>query len=170
MSKMVAPHIMQFGSLFERGDPLEVAEISIRKFADALITLLRLTRMQQKEPRISRTIENLKRSRSFKEITTLIGLTVLGEYGERLERRAQIMKLWKEGIQPQMHRVTSLANFGNELTNLSQRIADLLDYDINTREDDTIRMMRAIQNQRFDQFNEICEGIQQRLATEERTK
>jgi hypothetical protein len=170
MSKMVVPHILQFGALFEKGSVLESAEKDIRQFADALVELIRLTRVQQMEPNIARTVKNLGRSQTFNEITTLMGLTVLGEYRERLERRAQVMKLWKERIQPQLHKVISLADLGNELTNLSERVRDLLNYDTNTREDDVVRMILAIQDQNFEGFNAICEKVQQRLTIEERTK
>jgi len=168
MSNMVVPHIMRFSQLFEKVSPLESAKKEINRFAEALITLIGITKMQQMEPDIAGTVKNLERSQSFKEITTLLGLTVIGEYRERLDRRAQIMKLWREEIQPAMRKVISLAEFGNELSNLSQRIRDLLNYDLTTREDDIIRMMRAIQDQKFDEFREICEKVQKRLEAAER--
>jgi hypothetical protein len=167
---MVVPHILRFGALFEKGSGLEGAEKDIRQFADSLIELIRLTKIQQKEPDIAGALKNLERSQSFNEIMTLIGLTVLGEYRERLERRAQVMKLWRDRIQPQLSKVISLAEFGNELTNLSQRIQDMLKYDINTRDDDIVRMIRSIQDQRFAEFNAIYEKVQQRLTTEEVAK
>jgi hypothetical protein len=168
MSNMIVPHILRFSALFEKGYPLESAKKEINRFADALISIIGLTKMQQMEPNIAGTVKNLERSQSFEEITTLLGLTVLGEYRERLDRRAQIMKLWKDDIQPSIRKVMSLAEFGNELSNLSQLIRDLLNYDLSTREDDIIRMMRAIQDQKFDVFEDISRKVQKRLENVEK--
>jgi hypothetical protein len=168
--RMIIPHISRFGSFFGRSSVIETAEKDILRFGDALIALIRLTKGQERDLNLARIMKNLERSQSFNEIVTLMGLTVLGEYREQLERRAQIMKLWKDEIQPQMQKVLSLAEFGNELTNLSQRIRDLLNYDTATREDDIIRMILAVNERRFDLFNEICEKLQQRIDTEERAE
>jgi hypothetical protein len=168
--RMIIPHISRFGSFFGRSSVIETAEKDILKFADALIALLRLTKGQERDLNLARIMKNLERSQSFNEIVTLMGLTVLGEYREQLERRAQIMKLWKDEIQPQMQKVLSLAEFGNQLTNLSQRVRDLLNYDTATREDDIVRMILAINERRFDLFDEICEKLQQRIGTEERAE
>jgi t-SNARE complex subunit (syntaxin) len=78
------------------------------------------------------------------------------------------MKLWKDDIQPSIRKVMSLAEFGNELSNLSQLIRDLLNYDLSTREDDIIRMMRAIQDQKFDVFEDISRKVQKRLENVEK--
>jgi hypothetical protein len=170
MSSMVVPHIVRFSALFEKGSPLESAKKEINRFADALITIIGLTKVQQMEPNIATTVRNLERSQSLEEIMTLLGLTVLGEYRERLDRRAQVMKLWKDDIQPSIRKVMSLAEFGNELSNLSQIIRDLLNYDVTTKDDDIIRMMRATQDQKFDVFEEIYRKVLKRLENVEKEK
>lgn len=168
--RMIIPHISRFGSFFGRSSAIETAEKDIRQFADALIALIRLTKSQERDLDLARIIKNLERSQSFNEIVTLMGLTVLGEYREQAERRGQIMKLWKDEIQPRMQKVVSVAEFGNELTNLSQKVRDLLNYDTATREDDIIRMILAIRDRRFDRFSEIYEKLHQRIETEERAQ
>jgi hypothetical protein len=168
--RMIVPHISRFGSFFGRSSAIETAEKDIRQFADALIALIRLTKSQERDLDLARIIKNLEKSQSFNEIVTLMGLTILGEYREQLERRAQIMRLWKDEIQPQMQKAVSLAEFANQLTNLSQKVRDLLNYDTATREDDIIRMMLAIQDRKFDRFNEIYEKLRQRIETEERAE
>jgi predicted transcriptional regulator len=170
MSNMIAPHIVRFSQLFEKGSPLEGAKKEINRFADALVTIVGLAKTQQMEPNIATTVKNLERSQSLEEITTLLGLTVLSEYRERLDRRAQVMKLWKDDIQPSIPKVMFLTGFGNELSNLSQLVRDLLNYDVTTREDDIIRMMRAIQDQKFDVFEEIFRKVQKRLESLEKAK
>jgi hypothetical protein len=166
--RMIIPHVSKFGSLFTGRSVIENAEKDIRQFADALITLIRLTKDQERDLDMARIIRNLGRSQSFDEIVTLMGLTVLGEYREQLNRRGQIMKLWKDDIHPQMKKVMSVVEFGNELTNLSQRVRDLLNYDTVTKEDDVVRMILAIQGQKFDLFNEISQKLEKRIVGEER--
>jgi hypothetical protein len=168
--KWIVPHISRFGSLFQGRTPLEKAEKDIRQFADALIALIRLTKDQERDLMIADVIKNIDRSQSFDEIATLLGLTVLGEYKEQLNRRAQIMRLWKDDISPRIPKVIAIAEFGNELTNLSQRIRNLLNYDVVTKEDDIERMIIAIQGRNFNLFNGICENLQQKVKKEEESK
>jgi hypothetical protein len=155
------------GSSFAK--TMEGAENRVETFTKVLSKFVRLRkRLHTGMTILGNNLKTLENAESIGEISTLIGLTILGDQREYNEAATDLMKSYEAELLPIVPELTNLLSIGAQAYEAGKMMNRLINYDATTGEDDLIGMMTALRDHDIDKFNEIHNRMKRRIEAEER--
>jgi hypothetical protein len=146
----------------------ENIEDRVQRFSEALIEYLKLRRrLRESLAAFQDTLRNLQNAEDVKEISTLMGLSVLASHAEYHRVRRTLMERYENTIFPGLPEVEREVKLAAEMNEFGKWMARITDFNLGSGEDDFTRMIIAIRDRNVDKFNEIYERVLKRIETEE---
>ena len=159
----------------ELGPPLsfdnmneEDIEKRVIGFSESLIKFLKLRKQLVESQRVmGKSLKGLQNARDDREISTLIGPTLLADQKEYVADNIRLTMCFDKEVAPRSPIISRIVDWSAQVNDFSKWVADLVRRNSERGEDDLTRMIEAITKGDINRFNFIHKELSERLEQEE---
>ena len=143
-------------------------EREVRQFSEALLNFIRLRiRIVEAQRSMEKSLKTLLEAEDDKEISALIGPTLLADQKEYVGMNVQLTECIESKVNAGAPQVSRISKWAAEINDFSKWVGSLVERDERKGQDDLTLMIESIRDNDIKRFDKIYEKVRERIEREE---